>query len=612
MKRFSFCILLILVARVSISQNVGIGTTLPEYSLHLKKITGESSLGINAAGTASQALLNLSIDNRIDGNSLFLVKYRPGFAGTAAGIAKSNLSWIGADVLGGPLLISTNQSSHIHFATNSTERMRITSTGQVGINTTNPLTGWLHVETTDLTPAIYASSGTFTGTAFAIESQIKGNIGAAVLGTTAPGGVYSAFTSATYGVVGSTGASGYGVGAYAAAGGTALKAAILTGVGTAIFSQGNLQFTGIGEAANRVLTTDASGNATWQSLPVGASSWGVNGTHIYSNNTGNVGIKTTTPSALLTINNASGVDAFQINHPGGLGRITKIDANRQLYHEGDLWVHSAYGLIRLGYSNQGWFFGTTNGGQDLQLFSHSTSDLSTSRVNRMYIDGITGNIGINIGYNPAVYGKLIVDRNNDMNGALTGYFGSVTGLNSSATDGSGVYGISYAPRTGAQSYAGVSGSNQSTGTDRFGVIGSSNGTTVGSVYSAGVGGYGDYGVLGYSQSTTGAGMIAQHSSGKTALEVNNGFIKVSGTNKTAFKHTTALTNIVNNWSDITYDSPGINDIVIVTHNYTPNGTYLNKTYGVFWNLNTNKWAVYLEDISAMPINITFNVIVIKQ
>ncbi len=266
--------------------------------------------------------------------------------------------------------------------------------------------------------------------------------------------------------------------------------------------------------------------------------------------------------------------------------------------------------MRFGYADKGWYWGTINGGQDLQLWSHSTPDLSGSRVNRMYLDGSTGNIGINTNNSPAVNGKLIVDRNADMNGLLGGYFGVVTGLNSSATDGSGVYGISYAPRTGAQSYAGVSGYNPSNSTDRFGVIGTSAGTTSGSVYSAGVGGYGDYGVLGYSSSNTGAGMIAQHSAGKTALEINNGFIKVSGSagNKTAFRHTTSVGNTSGHITTLSYTGAASTDILIVTHDY--NGTYITKTFGTWWN--GAAWTIYMEDTSAMPVGEIFNVLVIKQ
>jgi hypothetical protein len=56
-----------------------------------------------------------------------------------------------------------------------------------------------------------------------------------------------------------------------------------------------------GAAAGRVLTSDASGNASWQALPPSASAWAVSGTNIYNTNTGNVGIGTTAPAARLDI-----------------------------------------------------------------------------------------------------------------------------------------------------------------------------------------------------------------------------------------------------------------------------------------------------------------------
>jgi hypothetical protein len=56
-----------------------------------------------------------------------------------------------------------------------------------------------------------------------------------------------------------------------------------------------------GAAAGRVLTSDASGNASWQPLPPSATVWAVSGTNIYNTNTGNVGIGTTAPAARLDI-----------------------------------------------------------------------------------------------------------------------------------------------------------------------------------------------------------------------------------------------------------------------------------------------------------------------
>lgn len=60
----------------------------------------------------------------------------------------------------------------------------------------------------------------------------------------------------------------------------------------ALKTEGKLQFNGIGEAYGKVLTSDATGNATWQNLPSGSNVWGVNGTNIYNTNTGSVGIGT--------------------------------------------------------------------------------------------------------------------------------------------------------------------------------------------------------------------------------------------------------------------------------------------------------------------------------
>jgi hypothetical protein len=56
-----------------------------------------------------------------------------------------------------------------------------------------------------------------------------------------------------------------------------------------------------GAAAGRVLTSDASGNASWQPLPPSATIWAVSGNDIYNTNTGNVGIGTTSPAARLDI-----------------------------------------------------------------------------------------------------------------------------------------------------------------------------------------------------------------------------------------------------------------------------------------------------------------------
>ncbi|MDW8106965.1 MAG: hypothetical protein RMK45_05745 [Armatimonadota bacterium] len=56
-----------------------------------------------------------------------------------------------------------------------------------------------------------------------------------------------------------------------------------------------------GAAAGRVLTSDASGNASWADLPASATVWAVSGNNIYNTNTGNVGVGTNTPAYLLDV-----------------------------------------------------------------------------------------------------------------------------------------------------------------------------------------------------------------------------------------------------------------------------------------------------------------------
>jgi hypothetical protein len=113
-----------------------------------------------------------------------------------------------------------------------------------------------------------------------------------------------------------------------------------------------------GAAAGRVLTSDASGNASWQPLPPSATVWAVSGANIYNTNTGNVGIGTTTPTAKLDV-------------------------------RGGMLVDSSSGSLRIGYpssANQ-WHFNTIGGGANLQLWENAAGAI------RMYF-AAGGNIGI--------------------------------------------------------------------------------------------------------------------------------------------------------------------------------------------------------------------------
>ena len=112
--------------RIDASGNVGIGTTSPNHDLHLHKSTS-------------------------DGNFLLITNSTTGSNnndGAAIGLAADET-----------LLIYHQESSAIRFGTASTERMRITSGGKVGIGTTSPATAL------DVDGGANTDQATFSGTA---------------------------------------------------------------------------------------------------------------------------------------------------------------------------------------------------------------------------------------------------------------------------------------------------------------------------------------------------------------------------------------------------------------------------------------------------------------
>lgn len=214
--------------------------------------------------------------------------------------------------------------------------------------------------------------------------------------------------------------------------------------------------------------------------------------------------------------------------------------------------------------------------------------------------------------------------------APTGLTIGALGRSSSTSSGSvfagatGVQGEITSSTPGGYS-AGVRGVNFGTGSLGVGVAGFQNGSGYG-VYGETPSGFAVYGlttnssadsvgVRGETYSTVGAGVVARyHGSGvASALEVDNGAIRVTGANRTAFIHTTTDYNKFDaNGTDI--DNPLCNGdptaLLFVTQRYS--NVYNNSPVGVYYNANRSRWEIFNENNTAIPTNAQFNVLVIKQ
>jgi hypothetical protein len=215
-------------------------------------------------------------------------------------------------------------------------------------------------------------------------------------------------------------------------------------------------------------------------------------------------------------------------------------------------------------------------------------------------------------------------------GQSTGIEGDASSNSNGAGASGGVTGVlgKVVPTAPGGYSAGVRGINSGTGGNGIGVVGYQGGSGWG-VYGETPGGYGVYGlttngtgatvgVRGETFSTGGTGVQARYSGTGvgTALDIGNGTIKVSGTNKAAFQHTATAANITSNYTTI--DNPMTNGdpnaILIVTPVLlSPNNTYANYPIGVWYSTGSSKWTIFNENSGGgFTVNAAYNVLVIKQ
>jgi hypothetical protein len=186
----------------------------------------------------------------------------------------------------------------------------------------------------------------------------------------------------------------------------------------------------------------------------------------------------------------------------------------------------------------------------------------------------------------------------------------VVGESRNATSGIGVLGASTSPSPFI-TQAAILGINFSTAASTYGIIGFVNGSSGAGV--VGKTGNATTGVLGYATATSTGPAIKSTSllgSSLIGLELENGAIKVSGTNRTVFQHVTTAGNSISNETEIpnTTLANSATDMLIVTPVWE--GVYINAPIGVYFSGVT--WRIFRQDLGAMPVGVKFNVMVIKQ
>ena len=596
--------ILIFYFSFSNAQNVGIGTTSPQTKLHVVDSALGTIVTIENKSSANSSQLFLKTAESVN-SRLGVVKWSDGAKGNFSGINVAGLSAVltGIDAKGG-LLIGNFNPNPIFFITNSNERLRISSAGYVGINNKTPAY-WLDVK---------------TDTGFAVSSSLTGISGAAISGVAYENLTAAAFEKNKYGLLGRTLQKGVGIGAFADSG-TAVRASAPRG--TAIYSTGKLRFTGISEGSGKVLTSDASGNATWQTPVSGGGGtsfgWTALGNNIYNGNTGFVGVHNNTPAYWLDVKTDTGY-AINSSITGTTGASVAGTAFENL--NAATAEKNAYGLLGR----------TLHNGVAIGAFSDSAVAIRTKSLHgvAIYASGkirftgilegpgkiLTSDVRGNATWQslPAsasawsVAGNNIYNSNTAFVGINTttptytfhvknGTKGSLF-IDNPVTNNGSTLNIYRGINDTTTSIA--SGLNVNVSTDKAAIFKS--------VASEGIN------VTTSSSSSAAAHFIAAGTA-KVAVELESGFIKVSGTtgNKTAYLHTTAAGNTTANATTLTYSNPLSTDILIVNHQYVSQDLF--RPYGVKWN--GSQWTIFLEknsvaDTPTMPLGENFTVLVIRQ
>ncbi len=413
-----------------------------------------------------------------------------------------------------------------------------------------------------------------------------------------------------------------------------------------------LDITGVAKGLAPI--ADGSGNVTWQrplQLPYAAS--GQNGS-----------------SPLLAITNSGSVgDVFRAIAGGSSGSsMTSAaifgDAGTNYYgvvgfsdggsssYSGvyGLGVNSSTGVTAISNTGEGLRASSSTGRAGLFQITNPGSSATTLEANNAgtgeairgsaAADGTTAIHGIASGgnYSVGVFGETMSSATGtDVNSGASGILGKASNAIPGAWS-AGVRGVNTSTNSNGIGVAGYQAGNgwgvygeTPSGIGVFGKTTAASGTTIGvmgsSASSTGTGVYGlatstsgnTIGVTGETASPSGTGIKATYTGTGlgTPLVLDNGAIKVTGTNKAAFVHTITNANRLTNTST-EIDNPVCNGdpncFVMITAlvrdlNTVPN---LKSQLGVYYDPVRAKWQILSLNAQNFPIGALFNVWVVKQ
>jgi hypothetical protein len=179
---------------ISQSGYVGIGTTTPSQPLTVEKsINGAAEVRLTNTNSGTSSYAVFTAHNDMDYAAMFGVG---GWGATGLGALYQNRAFIDAPMTLSGISLVTQGASPIVFATNATERMRVSLSGNVGIGTSNPTTaldisGAMTANGMSSAPAVSASR---TGRIYYDYSANKFKVsqnGAAYVDLVASGGITS-------------------------------------------------------------------------------------------------------------------------------------------------------------------------------------------------------------------------------------------------------------------------------------------------------------------------------------------------------------------------------------------------------------------------------------